>query len=1173
MSGDDPRGHQAAAADPKASAWVSANAGAGKTHVLKTRVLRLLLSGTRPERILCLTYTKAAAAEMEKRVFDELARWATFPDAKLRGELLDLLGRQPGADEAAEARRLFARAIETPGGLKVETIHAFCQRILQQFPLEAFVSPGFSILDDATAERLLREAIDDVLLLASGGQEKVLAHALETVVAHAQGDRFDELIRQVVQERAWLALVDQIGADANEAIQQLSRVYRAAFGLTRADTPATLERAAADVVDDGLAARAARVLADGTKTDQEQAQRLAAVVGMAGASRIAALEAALLTKKGEPRAKQVTKAIADKEPGLADALARAADTLARNLERRDAAVAIEATLALLRLANAVRQRLDDAKAARGALDFQDLIVRTVSLLTSDGAIPWVLYKLDGGIDHILVDEAQDTSPEQWRIVEALAAEFFADRGARTEVRTLFAVGDEKQSIYSFQGADPANFRRMGDTFARAAKLSSQDWRNVSLRLSYRTVEPVLAAVDRVFADPVRTPGLAFDGQVEHIAHRSGDAGRVEVWEPEPHESPVSAPAFNPLDETGATSSAKRLAERVARTIKQWIDDRETIPALGRPIRPGDVMILVRRRRPFAPLVVSALKACGIPVAGADRIVLTEQLAVQDLVALGRVLALPEDDLSLAAVLKSPIFDLDDDALIALAPERPGSLYKALLAAAHDPRFEAPAGTLKRWRQIADFLPPFELFTRILDADGVRRKLLLRLGVEAAEAIDEFLALALSFDEANPPSLASFLHALGETTHEIKRDLEHGRDEVRVLTVHGAKGLEAPIVILPDTCASPQGRDATMVALDCERPQMLPPLPFWPVARTSRLAAVENAKQARKRRDGEETNRLLYVAMTRARDRLVIAGWEGARGRASDCWYDTITAAIGPHLVTAHVAGGAAVRRIDSPQTAEVKLSRGSKEAVIAGSESLPDWASRPPRPEPVNAISVAPSRLAPLDVDAEGEPATFAVRERGQPKEPPAVSPQKLADDHRFLRGTLTHALLQYLPGLPSAGWEAGADRYIALRSPHLGDAVRRSIVRETFAILNDEMFAPVFGPGSRAEVPIAALIPDPTGRRPALRINGQIDRLISRDGQLLVIDYKTNRPPPADVAGVPAAYLLQMAAYRMALRLLFPKTKIEAALVWTHDTRLMALPAATLDAFEPRLWDPAASP
>ncbi|MBE0691141.1 MAG: UvrD-helicase domain-containing protein, partial [Anaerolineae bacterium] len=510
----------------------------------------------------------------------------------------------------------------------------------------------------------------------------------------------------------------------------------------------------------------------------------------------------------------------------------------------------------------VQQRYIEAKARRAALDFDDLILRTAGLLTKADWAEWVLYKLDRGLEHILVDEAQDTSPRQWSIISGLANEFFAGAGAHDRPRTLFAVGDEKQSIYSFQGAEPKLFASSGADFARRAADAELNWRTVPLILSFRSTEAVLASVDRVFADPVRTPGLmASAGPIQHHARRIGHAGLVEIWPTEVWQAPEAAEAWSPLSDEPAQSPVARLTNRIAETIDGWLKGGERLESENRPVRAGDILILVRKRQPFAAAMVAALKARGIPVAGSDRMQLTEQIAVEDMMALGEFLILPEDDLALAAVLKSPMFNLDDDDLLTFAPGRKGSLWSALLAAAKaNPRLAPAATTLRRWRAEADFRPPYEFFASLLDNEGIRTRMLARLGPEAAEPLDEFLDLALDYDDRNPPSLQGFLVWLRRLRLEIKRDQEHGRDEVRVMTVHGAKGLEAPIVFLPDTCSSGSGRQAgSLLPLPgVRRPVGFPDPYVWPVKGTSRHPAVQAAKNAIDAAEAEERDRLLYV---------------------------------------------------------------------------------------------------------------------------------------------------------------------------------------------------------------------------------------------------------------------------------------------------------------------------
>jgi ATP-dependent helicase/nuclease subunit A len=814
------------------------------------------------------------------------------------------------------------------------------------------------------------------------------------------------------------------------------------------------------------------------------------------------------------------------------------------------------------------QRYAQVKARQAKLDFDDLIAKAASLLRSSVAVEWVLYKLDGGLDHILVDEAQDTSPVQWQVIGALAEEFFAGRGARENARTLFAVGDEKQSIYSFQGAAPKMFAAMGDMLALRAERAGLPWRRVPLTLSFRSVKPLLAAVDSIFADPQRTPGLqSSPSPIRHVADRAGHAGLVEIWPTEKHEAAQQSEPWSPLLETSASPSVVRLANRIAQTITGWLESREMLASDNRPVRPGDILVLVRKRLPFAPVLVSALKARGIPVAGADRLMLIEQIAVQDLVALGDFLTLPGDDLALAAVLKSPLFGLDDDDLMALACGRAGSLWQELqVSSAANDRVRQAAETLRRWQQWAEQLPPFELYSAVLDGEGGRARMLARLGTEAADAIDEFLNLALTHDEGAPPSLQGYLCWLRQGEREIKRDMEQGRNEVRVMTVHGAKGLEAPIVFLPDTCSVKSARQPNaLLALDAaERPSGIPPPFLWPVKGTSKVGTVQDAKQRVALAEAEERNRLLYVALTRARDRLYVAGFEGVRPPPADCWYNLIKEGLAGRLTEAK-AHGRTVWQLRSDQTAKPAAAKARTPASMRV-PPLPPWTKSLAPAEPQLVMPLVPSRLAPLESGGGDAPAP----ERRAPAEPAILPPAALAEDSRFLRGTLTHALLEHLPKLPRERWAAATEAFLASRAAQLPARARREIASETLAALQDPALVSLFGPDSRAEVAIAAEIPHPGGRGPALRLTGKIDRLVKSNDTVLILDYKTNRPPPADATDVADAYLFQLAAYRLGVACIFPKLKVEAALLWTDGPRLMRMPDKLLDSYQRRLWQQA---
>jgi len=1168
---------QGSAADPSASAWVRANAGTGKTHVLTLRVLRLLLAGTAPEKILCLTYTKAAAAEMSRRVFDRLAGWVTADDRTLAQEIAKVIGNDPSAENLELARRLFAKAIETPGGLKVQTIHAFAERLLQRFPLEAGVPPDFKILDEAAAAEMKSRALEQTLMDATSAPDTPLGRALDVIVRYATDTQFEKLIGNAVKERHWLDVAghrDQQAEPARNDIAAIENDLRRSLSVRAGISIADVHRECGALLPDATLRELSEHLASGKATDLAHVVTLQAAIEAPDAQRRRdALSAYFMTGSGEPRKSLMTKPLSAAKPGLSDRCREAQDKFVALTAELKALTLVESSMALHAFAGIILQRYSETRRVAGALDFDDLILKTKALLEGkDGEAQWVLFKLDGGLDHILVDEAQDTSPEQWEIVKALAHEFFSGTGSHDGApRTIFAVGDEKQSIYSFQGADPKMFAAAGDRFAALARDASLAWRNVELTMSFRTVSPVLAAVDAVFADAGKTPGLTAGGPPpKHNAIRLGHAGIVELWPTEMPDELTPADPWTPLADTSERSPANRLAERIADTVRGWIDRGERLQSEDRPIRPGDILILVRKRNPFAVPMVAALKRRGIAVAGSDRIALTSQIAIQDLMALGDFLILPEDDLALANVLKGPIFNFDDDDLLAIAPGRKSkTLWTALLDHVElKPAYRTAAETLKRWRAKADYIPPFEFFSGILDKEGARERMLHRLGPESADVIDEFLDLALSYDDGTPPSLTQFLAELRASEPEVKRDMEHGRDEVRVMTVHGAKGLEAPIVFLPDTCTTASGdlAAASLVKLsDPDRPRDIPEPIVWAVKGTARVAAIANARIERAARETEERNRLLYVAMTRARDRLYIAGFEGKTGRAESCWYDAMSEALRPLAQEIDAGDGRKIWRVEAAQTADPQKPRTEKTRQL-DAVARPAFASRRARPEPKLSVPLAPSRLEPYAPDAEGEPAMIAKRDPAATYDAP--SPLSGNAEYRFLRGTLTHALLQHLPAVPATDREPIAAAFIAKRGAALPRKTRASILDETLKILSSPDFAPLFGPNSVAEVPIAAVIPRPQGTGPALDLSGQIDRLAVTDDEVLIVDYKTNRPPPSDVRFVAGAYLYQLAAYRLALGEIYPGRRVRAALLWTDGPRLMEIPASILDGFQSRLWD-----
>ncbi|MEM7777022.1 MAG: double-strand break repair helicase AddA [Pseudomonadota bacterium] len=1182
---------QRQASDPFASAWVSANAGAGKTHVLKMRVLRLLLSGADPARILCLTYTNAAAAEMSERVFAELAKWSACDDDQLANELHGLLGHAPGPGEAARARQLFACVVDAPGGLTVKTIHSFCERLLQRFPLEAGLSPGFETLDEQASRALQTTSIDKSLMAAACGDSAELGAALDVAIAFAADERFEQIVSNALgqETRAALRTIEHLRRQATSQLgaRDVFDLYlRARFGIDADENVAALTEQIANVLTGDELALAVSGLADGGKSDVILAQRLdAARLARSATLRASLLTEAFLTRDGTARSDRfITKAVREAAPAVADRLTHARDAVAWAERSRRVIRAITATCGLATLTGHIHTGYDREKAHQPALDFEDLIDRTIALLANSKDAQWVLFKLDGGLDHILIDEAQDTSARQWRIVETLASEFFAGSEARDVVRTVFGVGDEKQSIYSFQGAAPKLFAQAGRTLGAHAVASGSRFHEVPLTVSFRTTSPILESVDRVFSDPKQTPGVGHAGATpKHTALRIGEAGLVEIWPLEAAAEQQATPAFDPLGDDAVASPTARLAKRIAGQIRYWLDSGERLASKDRPIRPGDIMILLRRRRPLGPALIAELKRHDVPVAGADRLALTEHISVQDLLAVADFVTLPEDDLALACVLKSPLFCFDDDDLTALAPGRKGSLWSAMIRqAASHARYAEATDLLRYWRALADRIPPFEFFNRLLESKSrdrpdltYRRMFLSRLGPDASEPLDEFLERALAFDDTATPSLQGFAHWMRTGAFEIKRDMEQGSDQVRVMTVHGAKGLEANVVFLPDTTVDPRaGGSNPLVDLNAAEPDAADTVSalFWPVAGTGRIEPAATAKRHIRDGDVAESNRLLYVAMTRARDRLYVGGIAPGGGRRlpDHSWYALIEAGLDDILVSGADHLGQPVRRYESQQNAMPEADRRAHHER-AVPEPPPQWADTPVRPEPQLQIPIVPSRLALPDTDEQGDPVGEVAKTMGTSTELPAPVPPReqsgAPGEHRFLRGTITHALFQYLPVIGQDAWETTAARFVGVRGNVLSATVQRAIVQEVISILRAPRFLEAFGANSRAEVPLVAEVPHPSGDGRTLRISGQIDRLVETATTVTIIDFKSNRDAATQIGDVPDAYLLQLAAYRLAVQGIFPTKEIHTALLWTAVPQLMEIDASHLEAHVPRLW------
>ena len=1119
--------HQVAAADPERTVFVSANAGSGKTHVLTQRVINLLLRGEDPSKILCITFTKAAAANMANRVFGTLAQWSTLDDAALDEKIAASTGKPANAAQRATARRLFATALETPGGLKVQTIHAFCTHLLHQFPFEADVGARFEVLDDAATTQLLNELTLAAMLAGAANPDSALGRALAVAVTAAADITFKEVIAETIGRRDELTAWTERAGGVQQAIDELTRM----FGLAPGDSIQVVENEyfSASLIPQSEWPALINLLAASDKdSDRKHGERLTAAQQASGRERVELYLDVFCTGERKGRSAVLTKKFAEANPEWTARLDAEKLRVCQLLAREFALRARDRSAALITVAAAVVERYCAEKDRRALLDYDDLIEKTLALFRKASAA-WVLYKLDLGINHVLVDEAQDTSPQQWEIIKTIVAEFVPG-GARENVRrTLFAVGDEKQSIFSFQGAAPLAFAEMRGHFSRLFTSSGAEFVTEKLDYSFRSAAIVLNAVDTIFKQPHAFRGLTADPVwTVHQALPDAAPGEVEIWElTEPDEKDEGKEGWDaPFDTASETSPSIKLAAKIARTIKGWI---------ARGTRPRDVLILVRQRGPLFEAVIRALKRENVEVAGADRLLLTEHIAIMDLLVLGDALLLPDDDLALATALRSPLFGFDEEQLYTLAYARKGPLRSTLKAKSdEDPMFGAAAAALDELGDRARVMTPFAFYAHVLGARKGRRHFLARLGIEASDPLDEFLGLALDYERRETPSLQGFLNWIRAAQSEVKRDMEMARDEVRVMTVHGAKGLEAKNVILADTTTTrPEGAHPPrlLAAPITNAPPGATAL-IWAVAKDKDAGPMADARARALDAARDEYRRLLYVGLTRAAERLVVCGVKGVNKIPEGCWYDLVLGALKP-LSSEKVDGnGNRIWQFHKTPVDIVATEKSPPQEVGA----LPDWLAQDARVKHPALRLVRPS-----------DPIDEARRFAGSGDR-----------DKALRRGTLVHRLMQSLPDIPLDRRAEAARRYLARSAKEFTDAERDAISKQVLQLFDDTRFAPLFAPGSRAEVSIGGQIAAADGT--ILLVSGQVDRLVVTPDEVLIADFKTNRPAPRQIEGVPPGYIRQLALYRAVLKKLYPDRPARAALIWTEVPDLMELSTDILE-------------
>ncbi len=1097
---------QRQASDPDISVWVEASAGTGKTKVLSDRVLRLLLKGVSPAKILCLTYTKAAAVEMSSRIASRLSNWAIEDETKLINELQKLLGSSTlDPNILAQARKLFAIMLDTPGGMKIQTIHSFCQEILKRFPIEAKISPYFEVMDD----RMAKEALESI--------KKTLIDKIETE-PESQTAKALSFITTKMNEFVFPKLMSNLTTNRNKIISILKKYGSAEIIISKIATKLNLNPniSTSDIItifwqqtNTNQIHELSQAMLLGSETDQKKSAQLLSALAQQDYNSYRKI---FITEENEPRKTIATKKVILSYPMAEKFAKEESERILNTDEKLTATNLFASTVAVLHLAEDLLNNYNDFKKLNAKIDYEDLIVQTRNLLENPQVAEWVLYKLDGGIDNVLIDEAQDTSPDQWAIIKSITNDFFYGKSSKEQTRTVFVVGDRKQSIYSFQGADPQEFEKSRQYFISHSSANTP-FKEINLDVSFRSTAAILDIVNQLFSEDCAKQGVvAAEQKICHIPARIGEGGKVEIWPliEKQQESTLSI-ILPPIERIHIESPSTRLAKKIATTIYNQVNQKELLVSKNRPIEYRDYMILVQRRNDFIDELVRACKNLGIEISGADKISLSEQIAVQDMISIAKFVLLPEDDLSLAEILKSPLFNLSDEDLILLCHNRKHqSLWQRLK---NSNQHQNIYSELQQLLSLADNIRPFEFFNYILNVLKGRQKFIARLGHEAEDGIDEFINLTLHFEQEHIPSLQLFIDWIHKDDIEIKREQKQDQNNaVRIMTVHGSKGLQSPIVILPDAMRVKKTTNENDILFDDD-------IFLYPFNSAEYETTCKKIRNKQQQNALEEYHRLLYVALTRAEDRLYICGYQ-QESNNNKSWYNLCQNNLD---------------KICSYQQKKLVYEIKQEIPIQSTTDISPKLSSVDPflwlnNPAPIESPLSKP--LTPSKQDNDDDVYS---------------SPLEKDNQKYFLRGTIIHKLLQLLPEISKENRINSAKQYFHNNNFDLSSSNQSQIISEVISILENPEFSSLFDKQSKAEVPIM-------GEVDGKIISGQIDRLAVLPDKVLIIDYKTNRPAAKSINEVPLAYLKQLKAYKSLVQKIYPDKIIKTYILWTNTTQIMEI-------------------
>ncbi len=1127
------------AINPNFSVWVNASAGTGKTKILIDRVLRLLLENKR--NILCLTFTNAAANEMENRIHSILSKWAICSESELIMDLEQLdffpmssqcvtlgsqhpylssqcvtLGSRKNKDYLTRARRLFSELENL--GLTIQTIHAFCYKLISSFPIEAGIAPNCTLSECKELHSIIFNKVlhnetvqDSINFIATEIDENKLRDLLYTLCVKRSMSANDS---KYIKDK--LSAPDEIHDLQSETIEHVGRL--------------------------------AEILSEGSKRDQSYSEILYSTVIPAGIqkkrtsvsysddtgikwndTKIENLAKVFL--KSESHEKKsissiATKSILEKFKDAEQTIESVQNVVFTHIRDMNSYQIFKRTSSLLGVFKVYVDLYNSEKSKNALLDYNDIINLATNLLSNPNYKDWILFNLDQKIDHILVDEAQDNSISQWKIITNLCDEFFA---GNDEKRTLFVVGDVKQSIYRFQGANPHLFNYMQQYFH--TKTGGRDWISCQLEKSFRSTPEVLMLVDRIFNN-FRAEISFNDNEIKHVPHRENDQGYIEIWPALPRRKEKEQQALQiPLTcKEGYTIADRLLAQTIANRIHNWLNEGRILVAKDRHIEPRDIMVLVRQRNVLVDYIISELKKANVPVVGRDYFRIMDYIAVQDLIALAEFLLLQANDLALANALKSPLFNFTEDDLFNIAYDRKEHSLWERLQDYHGVIYSE----LNYLINLSYAESPLTLFTHILRTG--KKKFAARLGLECFEVLDEFMNLVLQFEN---PSLQAFVQWIKENNPEIKNDMQSERNAVRIMTIHKSKGLQAPIVFLVDTNTVP--RNSESIIFDGTE------VPFW--CGKNNNAYCDQVKREKKLEDYNEYLRLLYVALTRAEDELYILSKEPVQ---KGSWYDLIT-----QYGTSYEKKQAYLQPIFKEKV-EVLCVNANYPYIYKKRDyfdvpviSLP----------PALAHSSVSSQRPPLSsqcltLEKEEKPASAThssmsfqhLMLESRKKEPVSatwmtnrgtgMTESSTGMTDGYARGLIIHSILQYMPKIEKERRKNWVRKYL----DNINTSEDKDEIYSKILAFN-EKYGYLFDLEGKSEITLSGII---DGKSVLVRL----DRLCITQDKAIIIDYKSHRNVSVSSLN---EIKKQMLTYKTLVQEISPNKQVEFMVIWVEDLTLQS--------------------